>query len=60
MKTINPEYARKWEAGQIHFECMKRGGYDLREELRSIRRLDADPVFVASFENALHREMKAS
>jgi hypothetical protein len=56
---INPEYSRRWEAGRIHYECTVARGDDAHDELASMRRLDAEPTFLASFEHYMHRAMLA-
>ncbi len=60
MGTVHPEYARKVAAAkQRASEVYTRSGTEgLREELASLRRLDADPVYIAEIERTYHRAVK--
>lgn len=53
------EYQRKWEAATVlAHSAIRRGGIDcLWDELRFLRRVDADRVFVAAVEFYLRREI---
>lgn len=58
-KAVNPEYLRKTKvAGQLADEAWLRGGLDaMDEELKGLRRNDADPVVISEFERLYHNQM---
>jgi hypothetical protein len=58
MKQINPEYLRKINvAAMLADSAWLRGGLDgMSEELRSLRRLDADPIIISEIERLYHKQ----
>jgi len=59
-KSINPGYLRKTKiAGQLADDAWLRGGLDaMDEELKKLRRDDADPVIVGEFERLYHKQIR--
>lgn len=58
MFNTNPAYTRKINvAAEIADSAWLRGGLDaVQDELRSLRRTDADPVVIAEVERLYHKQ----